>query len=271
MWYSKRTCSHQEWSLFILFIFQSTEDETVWASERHELFESLRLSGQTTRLFLTQDWAGWMKPGFTVGPASVWSALAWGCNPQGRISPVYFIFVSFQDFIFYFSRSHRRASTDKIVFSESISCPWQDSRRTHTSVLLLLVCVSVFVGVFVLYLCASVCVCMPVCVTVTLCVTRFRAHHLPCPFFLSLPSSLPKSRHPQTEKLVSEPNVSSVLSLQGAILCACACVCVWDCMCVYYTCLIALGGETLSFIDISLYCLCRLWDQLPIIQPSSPL
>lgn len=205
-----------------------------------------------------------------IGPASVWSV---GVNllEDGREGCRHSIlfFYHRRTFSFLLSRSHRPPSTEKIIF-ESTSC--QDSRRTHTSMLLLLVCVSVFVGVFVLYLCVSVCVCMLVCHCDLLCDT-FLCSPPPLPFLCHSPNP---SIH-RLKLLVSAPNVSSVLCHYNEPLRVCACVCVRErererkYVCVLYcTCLIALGGET-SFIDISSYCLCCLWTQLPIIQPKSPL
>lgn len=151
---------------------------------------------------------------------------------------------------------------------KSPSCPLLDFRRTHTSVLLLLVCVSVFMGVFVLYLCASVWLCMPVCHCDLVCDTSLCSPPSSSFFCLCLLHS-PNPRHPQTYTLVLEPNVSSVPCLYKEPFCVFVCVC--EFVCVYYMCLIEIGGDTLSFIDTSLYCLCCLWNQLPIIQPLSSL
>ena len=149
-----------------------------------------------------------------------------------------------------------------------------------------------FVGVFVLYSCASVCVRMPVCVTVTLCVCVcdmfLCSPPPPRPFFLSSPLLIypPPKKNPviQTDgkaRLGAERFFSSLVFKRSHFLCVCVCVCVCVSVCVRLcvcvgicvrtnTCLIALGGETLSLIDISSYCLCRLWNQLPIIRPPPP-
>lgn len=117
------------------------------------------------------------------------------------------------------------------------------TRRTHMSVLLLLVC-----------FCVCGCVCF---VFVRVCVYAC-ALLWPCVWHVSVVACL---------ALPESSGSSSVLCLNKEPFCES----VRENTCVYYTCLIALGGETLSVIDISLYCLCCLWTQLPIIRPSSPL
>lgn len=156
---------------------------------------------------------------------------------------------------------------------KSPSCPLQDFRRTHTSVLLLLVCVSVFMGVFVLYLCASVWLCMPVCHCDLVCDTSLCSPPPSSFFCLCLPHSPNPGIHRRKRLSWSQTCLLSRVFTRSHFVCLCAWVCVglYVCVCVYYMCLIEIGGDTLSFIDTSLYCLCCLWNQLPIIQPLSSL
>lgn len=92
--------------------------------ETYGLFDCPLLSGQSDRLFLTQDFTQAEQdlrfPG--IGPASVRIALIGRTfSHWGKISPLYFLFLYHSKtfcFCFFplFSRSHRPASTEKANF-----------------------------------------------------------------------------------------------------------------------------------------------------------
>lgn len=70
---------------------------TVWSSSAFWTNGQTFSSRRTTQV----QW----NPAFRIGPASVWSALAGGYIPKGRMSPLCFIFLSFRDcFSFSFSQ-----------------------------------------------------------------------------------------------------------------------------------------------------------------------
>lgn len=199
---------------------------------------------------------------FRIGPASVLNALVGG-GIQRRKSPFCltlfcFLFCIIPGFFVFPKKSPSSFHREK----RHLRVHDKTFRRTHTSALLLLVCVSV--SVCVLYSCASLSVCMPVCVTVTLCVTRFRAHRLPSSLVLA--SSCPnrgihrlEKEKKHKKKRLGTKCVFCHVSLQGAILCVCVRVlCGSVYVCVLYGPHCTRWGNTLSFIGISLYRLCRL-------------